>query len=748
MLGIKNKIKSLFYAQQFPVFKQTDRFDCGPTCLRMLAKFYGKNFSMEYLRYQCKIGPNGVSAKNLIAAGERLGFHIIPALIDYETLAVEAPLPCIVYWRDRHFVIVYKIKKDKVYVADPVYGRIVYKKKEFIKAWQNSSRADGSEGGMTILLEPTASFYQQEEDEPATGLAIILPYLSAHKKYIVQVFIGVLVGMVVQLIIPFVTQALVDKGINYGDLQFVYILLLAQLVLFLSASFLNIVRSWLLLYIGARTSMLITSDYLTKLLKKSVAFFDGKTPGDILQRINESNRLENFLNAAPGQIFSYVNAFVFLFILAYYSLIILGIFTVGIIAYTAWVWFFMKRREELDFKRFDASSSINSTLIQTVNGIQEVKVNASENRHIWSWEKNRVQYYKNAVSTLKLGLFQSIGGDIINQLKNIAITFTAALLVIEGKITLGTMLAIQYIVGQVNTPLLSLIGFFRLVQDARLSVERFEEIEFVSPEEAVLNAPNLLTLPQKSEDIIVENLNFSYSGSANDFVLKNINLKIPKGKTTAIVGTSGGGKTTLIKLLLKLYLPTEGAVKIGSTNLNHIDTQSWRSLCGTVLQDGYIFSDNITNNITESAPNEMVDTEQLLKAVQLANIEELINSLPSGFNSMVGPAGSTGRTLSGGQRQRLLIARAIYKNPEFLFFDEATSALDANNERIIIDNLNAFCQGKTVVVIAHRLSTVKNADQIVVLDQGSIQEVGTHETLISNKGYYYQLIKNQLELGN
>ncbi|WP_052597759.1 peptidase domain-containing ABC transporter [Aureispira sp. CCB-QB1] len=748
MLGIKNKIKSLFYAQQFPVFKQTDRFDCGPTCLRMLAKFYGKNFSMEYLRYQCKIGPNGVSAKNLIAAGERLGFHIIPALIDYETLAVEAPLPCIVYWRDRHFVIVYKIKKDKVYVADPVYGRIVYKKKEFIKAWQNSSRADGSEGGMTILLEPTASFYQQEEDEPATGLAIILPYLSAHKKYIVQVFIGVLVGMVVQLIIPFVTQALVDKGINYGDLQFVYILLLAQLVLFLSASFLNIVRSWLLLYIGARTSMLITSDYLTKLLKKSVAFFDGKTPGDILQRINESNRLENFLNAAPGQIFSYVNAFVFLFILAYYSLIILGIFTVGIIAYTAWVWFFMKRREELDFKRFDASSSINSTLIQTVNGIQEVKVNASENRHIWSWEKNRVQYYKNAVSTLKLGLFQSIGGDIINQLKNIAITFTAALLVIEGKITLGTMLAIQYIVGQVNTPLLSLIGFFRLVQDARLSVERFEEIEFVSPEEAVLNAPNLLALPKKSEDIIVENLNFSYSGSANDFVLKNINLKIPKGKTTAIVGTSGGGKTTLIKLLLKLYLPTEGAVKIGSTNLNHIDTQSWRSLCGTVLQDGYIFSDNITNNITESAPNEMVDTEQLLKAVQLANIEELINSLPSGFNSMVGPAGSTGRTLSGGQRQRLLIARAIYKNPEFLFFDEATSALDANNERIIIDNLNAFCQGKTVVVIAHRLSTVKNADQIVVLDQGSVQEVGTHETLISNKGYYYQLIKNQLELGN
>lgn len=748
MLAIIKKIKELIFPHKFPVFKQTDRFDCGPTCLKILAKFYGKNFSMEHLRYQCKIGPDGVSAKNLIAAGESLGFHIIPALIDYETLAVEAPLPCIVYWRDRHFVIVYKIKRGKIYVADPIYGRIVYKKKEFVKAWQNSSRADGTDGGMTILLEPTADFYKQEDDEKSGGLGIVLPYLSAHKKYILQVFIGVLVGMVVQLIIPFVTQALVDKGINYSDIEFVYILLLAQLVLFLSASFLNIVRSWLLLYIGARTSMLITSDYLTKLLKKSVAFFDGKTPGDILQRINESNRLESFLNTAPGQIFSYVNALVFLFILAYYSLIILGIFTLGIIAYTAWIWFFMKRREELDFKRFDASSNINSTLIQTVNGIQEVKVNASETRHIWSWEKSRVQYYKNAVSTLKLGLFQSIGGDIINQLKNIAITFTAALLVIEGKITLGTMLAIQYIVGQVNTPLLSLVGFFRLVQDAKLSVERFEEIEYVSKEEAILNEKNLLTLPPKTDDIIIEQLNFSYSGGQEDLILKDINLRIPKGKTTAIVGNSGGGKTTLIKLLLKLYLPTDGAIKIGATNLNHIDTQNWRSLCGTVLQDGYIFSDNITNNITESAPNEVVNTERLLEAVKLANIEALINSLPSGFNSMVGPAGSSGRTLSGGQRQRLLIARAVYKNPEFLFFDEATSALDANNERIIIDNLDQFCEGKTVVVIAHRLSTVKNADQIVVLDQGEIKEIGTHEGLIANKGYYYQLIKNQLELGN
>lgn len=748
MYSMFKKIKEFIFPSKFPVFTQTDRFDCGPTCLKMLTKFYGKHFNLEHLRYKCKISPDGVAAKNLIAAAEDLGFHVIPALIDFETLLYEAPLPCIAYWRDRHFVIVYKIKKNKVYVADPLYGLVTYSKEEFLKAWHNTRKADDEKEGMTILLEPTADFYIQEDDEKLSGFSIIVPYLKSHSRYIIQVFIGVFIGLVVQLIIPFITQALVDKGINYQDLHFVYILLLAQLTLFLSASFLNIVRSWLLLYIGSRASMLITSDYLSKLLQKSVSFFDSKTPGDILQRINESNRLEKFLNEAPSQAFSYVNALIFLVLLAYYSFTILGIFTVGIVAYTYWIWFFMKKREELDFKRFDASSSINSTLIQTVNGIQEVKVNGSEKRHIWSWEKNRVKYYKNAVATLKLGLFQTIGGNIINQLKNIAITFTAALLVIDGHITLGTMLAIQYIVGQVNTPLLSLVDFFRLVQDAKLSIERFGEIEFITPEEDLLNEENLLQLPVESQDIVLENLSFSYEGRKESLVLKDINLRIPKGKTTAIVGNSGGGKTTLIKLLLKLYLPTEGSININTTNLNHVDTDSWRSLCGTVLQDGYIFSDNVTNNITESASNDVVDTPRLLDAVRVANIEELINALPSGFNSMIGPAGSSGRTLSGGQRQRLLIARAVYKNPEFLFFDEATSALDANNERTIIDNLDKFCIGKTVVVIAHRLSTVKAADQIVVLDDGRIKEVGTHDKLIEEKGYYYQLIKNQLELGN
>lgn len=743
-----SKIKSLFQREKFPVFLQADRFDCGPACLKMIAKSYGKNISIEHLRYICKISPDGVSLRNIIGAAEELGMQAIPAKIDYQTLVEQAPLPCIVFWRDRHFVIVYKTKGDTVFVADPAFGRVTYKKEDFIRAWHHSDQVDERKEAITVLFEPTPAFYEQEDNDPVEGLRTIIPYLKNYTRYMSQVFIGLLVGIVIQLALPLVTQSLVDKGINVGDIHFVYVLLIAQLALFVSSSLISIIRSWLLLHIGARVSMLVTSDYLVRLMNKTTSFFDGKTPGDILQRINESTRLETFLNAAPTSVFAYLNALVFLFILAYYSLIIFGIFVVGIILYTVWVWYFMKKREALDFQRFEASSSINSTLIQMVNGIQEVKVNGSEKRHIWEWQKNRIKYYKNAVSNLKLTQLQTIGGDVINELKNILITFTAAFLVIDGSITLGAMLAIQYIIGQVNAPLLSLIGFLRMVQDARISLERFKEIEHITEEEEQLNNNKLIHLPPQVEGISIRNLQFSYEGKNGQPILKNINLDIPKGKTTAIVGNSGSGKTTLVKLLLKLYLPSEGEILVGSTNLTHIESKSWRSLCGTVMQDGYIFSDSLLNNITESASEEFVDVKRLLEAAKIANIEELINSLPSGFHSMIGPAGSSGRTLSGGQRQRVLIARAVYKNPHFLFFDEATSALDTNNEKQIVENLKEVQKDKTVVVIAHRLSTVREADQIVVLNEGEICERGTHAELVAKKGYYYTLIKNQLELGN
>ena len=735
--------------KKFPVFKQTDRFDCGPACLKMICKYYGRDFNIEELRLLCKITPDGVIAKNLLHAMESLGLSALPASIDFETLKKEAPLPCIVYWRDRHYVIVYRIKKNTVYVADPLHGRIKYSKEEFIKAWQNSTSPKPGDQGVVLLLEPTVDFYQKENSEKAKGLRTLIPYFKNYSSYIWQVLLGLLVGIVIQLCLPFLTKSLVDKGINFKDVNFVYVLLAAQLMLFLSSSVITILRSWLLLFVGARASMLITSDYLNKLLRKSLSFFDSKTPGDILQRIRESSRIETFLTAAPERIFSYFNALIFLVFIGFYSLTILGIFIVGIVLYSLWVSHFIKKRRELDFKRFDAASRINSTLIQTVNGIQEVKVNGSAKKHVADWERERIGFYKNAISNLRLQHYQSIGGNIINEAKNIIITFTAALLVINDSISLGAMLAIQYIIGQINAPLLDLIEFFRLIQDAQISLERFEEIDVMSEEEKQLNdTERTIPLRKGSDSIELKNLYFSYSGRMDDCVLKNINLTIPKGRVTAIVGSSGSGKTTLVKLLLKLYLPTSGRINVGNTDLNAVRTNDWRAACGTVLQDGYIFSDSIANNITESCPDEPVDVDRLLESVKIANIESLINDLPSGFNSMIGPAGSSGRTLSGGQQQRILISRAVYKDPDYLFFDEATSALDAKNEKQIVDNLNEFSKNKTVVVVAHRLSTVMNADQIIVLEDGEIKELGNHMELVDLEGSYFNLVKNQLALGN
>ena len=739
---------SFFSKSKFPFYQQIDQFDCGPTCLKIISKYFGRNFNLEHLRDLCKITPDGITIHSLMAGAENLGFQTVPASITYEVLADQAPLPCIAYWRHRHFLIVYKITDKFVFVSDPAHGLMKYSKAEFIEAWINKKETNETEEGVVVLLEPTSKFYEQEETDFGLGLKGILPYLKNYNKYIAQIFIGLLVGSVIQLILPFLTEKMIDKGVNVGNLSFVYTLLAAQLMLYFSMSFITAIRSWLLLYVGARVNMLIASDYLIKLLDKTLSFFDAKTPGDITQRINESARLETFLVTVPDAVFSFATAMVFLFILMYYSLKIFLIFAIGITLYAVWIWIFMKKRADLDFKRFDSSSGMNTKLIQIVSGIQEVKVNGSERRHIRGWEKVRVQYFKTSVSNLKLSQLQTLGGGIINEVKNILITFTAAVLVIRGEMTLGEMLATQYIVGQINAPLLGLVGLLRTIQDAKLSMERFHDIDFVTPEQQVLNDTTLVNLASDSSDINIKNLNFSYTSSSEQLVLKNINLTIPKGKVTAIVGDSGSGKTTLLKLLLKLYLPSDGEILVDDLNLKHISSSNWRSLCGTVMQDGFIFSASISDNITESASESSIDIKKLLSSVKLANLEELINSLPGGFNASIGAAGSSGRTLSGGQRQRILIARAIYKDPKFLFFDEATSALDANNEKQIVDNMQSFYKDRTVVVIAHRLSTVRNADQIIVLDKGEIKEIGKHNDLVEKKGYYFTLVKNQLELGN
>ena len=737
----------MFKKNKFPFYKQHDQFDCGPTCLKMIAKYYGKTFQLERLRQVCNITMEGVSARSIVEGAEAIGIQALPASIDFETLSKEAPLPCITYWRDRHFIIVYQVTDKWVYVADSLIGQLKYTKKEFVKAWQNRKDEELHGKGIVILLEPSPDFYKEEGDTKSKkGISLIYSYISMDSKYVFQIILGLLGGTILQIAFPFLTQAIVDKGIATKDIGFIYVILIAQLTLMLSGSFFSLIQGWLLLFVGSRASILIATDYLRKLLRKSMSFFDAKTSGDILQRINDSSRIERLITSAPGTIFSYLNAIIFLFILLSFDFLIFLIFSIGIVAYVLWVKHFMRKREELDYKRFEENSRTNTSLVQIVDGIQEVKVNNSELRRIWSWEEIRIRLYKTSISNLKLAQFQTIGGSVINQVKNITITFLAAKGVIEGEITLGMMLAIQYIVGQINVPLNSFVDFLRDVQDAKLSLERFTDIEFTSEEEKLLNKKGLIRVDNKPEDIKLNNLSFKYGGDRSPMVLKNINLTIPKGKVTAIVGMSGGGKTTLLKLLLKLYIPTEGNISIGNVNLNNIDTHSWRGSCGSVMQNGYIFTDTVARNITESNSFGDYDEEKIINAAKVANIYDFIEQHPSGYNARIGPLGASGRSLSGGEAQRILLARVIYKEPNYIFLDEATSALDANNEKQIMKNLTSFYENRTVVIIAHRLSTVRHAHQIVVLKDGEINEVGNHENLIKNKGQYYSLVKNQLEV--
>lgn len=731
---------------KFPFYKQYDRTDCGPACLRMLSKYYGKIYSAEYLRELCGITTEGVSVMGIADAAEKLGFKVLVASINYESLENQAPLPCIVHWRQRHFVVVYKIDKEKIYVVDPDYGYIIYEKDKFIEAWQNTKYLNSSDEGLVILMEPTPSFYDTEEEiKNKKGFQSLIPYIKPYKKYTTQILIGLSVVSIIQLILPFLTQSIVDKGINYGDINFVVLVLIAQITLFFSQSFVNFIQSWLLLYIGSRINLTIATEFLIKLMKLPVSYFDSKIPGDILQRLQDSDRLERFLTSSPTTLFSIINMIIFMGILMYYNATIFFIFLFGATLYVLWILFFMKKRATLDYRRFDESAGNSSSLLQIINGIREIKINGSEKRRRWGWEEMRIKLYKISIESLRLAQIQSIGASSINEIKNILISFTAAYSVIKGDMTLGMMLAVQYIIGQLNNPLLLLVQFFREAQDARISLERLDEISTIKDEYQLQEINRELPTDRSIE---INNLFFQYGGKKSKVILNNINITIPEGKITAIVGESGSGKTTLLKLLLKLYQPSEGKITIGNIDLNTIDTILWRGACGVVMQDGYIFTDTIAKNITESQSELMLDKERLLNAVKIANIEEMIENFPTGYNTRIGPSGTSGINLSGGQIQRTLIARAVYKNPQYLFFDEATSALDANNEKIIMKNLNTFFSKKTAVVIAHRLSTVKNADNIIVLEKGSVIEQGTHIELVKLKGAYFRLVENQLELSN
>jgi ATP-binding cassette subfamily B protein len=757
---------------------QPDDKDCGPTCLKIVAKNYGKTIAIQELRKLTETTRAGSSLLGLSDAAEKLGFRSLGVKISLEKL-LEAPLPCILHWNKNHYVVLYKItnsklqkknyekritnyelritkdafknknsfnkyKKETVFhISDPAHGLLKYNQTAFIKHWIGNNANENTEEGVALLVEPTPKFYNLEFDteEKSLGFSFLFKYLFRYKRFLAQIIIGLLAGSLLQLIFPFLTQSIVDVGIKNQDIHFIYLILFAQLALFLGKTAVEIIRGWILLHLSTRINISLVSDFFIKLMNLPIAFFDTRMTGDILQRINDHKRIERILTTSSlNVLFSMMNLIIFSFVLAYYNWQIFAIFLVGSILYFLWITLFLKKRRDLDYKQFSQVSQEQSKVIELINGMQEIKLHNAEKQKRWSWEYLQARLFKISIEGLALEQYQNVGSGFINELKNILITVLAAKLVIDGNITLGMMLAITYIVGQLNSPIAQLIGFVRELQDAKISLERLSEIHEKEDEEPE-NKEYISEIP-KNSTIHLNQVSFRYIGS-DKLVLRELDLEIPANKITAIVGASGSGKTTLMKLLLKFYTPNSGALLLGNYDLKSVSQKTWRSQCGVVMQEGYIFSDTIANNIAVGV--DYVDKKKLAHAVDVANIQAFIESLPLSYNTKIGMEGVG---LSTGQKQRLLIARAVYKNPNYLFFDEATSALDTNNEKVIMAKLNTFFEDKTVVVIAHRLSTVKNADQIVVLDNGKIVEVGNHTTLVKQKGSYYHLVKNQLELGS
>jgi ATP-binding cassette subfamily B protein len=725
----------------FPFERQADAMDCGPACLQMIARFYGKKFSLPDLRERCYITREGVSFLGISEAAESLGLRTLGVRIPFSKLTEDTPLPCIVHWRQKHFVVVYKIRKGIVYVADPARGLVKYSREEFEKNWAMTV-VDDEKVGLVMILQPTPSFYEQEEEkEKKSGFTFLMKYIKLYKKYFFQIFLGLLIGSIIQLIFPFLTQAVIDIGINTRDLGFIYLVLFAQLALVIGRMTVEFVRGWLLLHISTRVNVALVSGFLYKMMALPISYFDKKLSGDILQRIEDNQRIESFLsNTSLSVLFSFFNLLVFGIVLAIYSLKILLVFIAGTLLYIAWVTFFMKPRAKLDHRRFKQLSDNNAKLIDIITGMQEIKLTQSETSKRWDWENLQASLFKTRVKAMSLSQYQLAGGRLINEISNVLITIIAALAVLSGSMTLGMMLAVQFIIGQLNIPVNQMVIFLRTAQDARLSLDRLSEIQASETEESESDM-KVKELPA-NKSIFVNGLSFQYEGPRSPFVLKDIDIVIPEKKITAIVGTSGSGKTTLLKLVLGFYHPVEGDVMIGDTNLRNLSLKVWRSRVGVVMQDGYIFPDTIANNIAPGL--EIIDRDKLARATTIANIHGFIDTLPLGINTRIG---HNGQGLSQGQKQRILIARAVYKNPDYLFFDEATNSLDASNEKQIVTNLNEFFPGKTVVIIAHRLSTVRQADNIVVLDRGRMIENGTHDDLIEKKGMYFNLIKEQLELG-
>lgn len=729
--------------KKFPNYIQADSKDCGPTCLKIVAKYFGKTINIQDLRDFSETTREGSNLLFLSDAAEKIGFRTLGVKLNLERLD-EAPLPCILHWNKEHYVVLYNIKKGKYFVSDPGFGLIEYNQQDFIKFWIGNNADNYTQEGIALLMDVTPQFHESEfdkEEKKGLGFGMLSQYVLRYKSFLIQLSVGLLASSLLQLVFPFLTQSIVDVGIQNQNINFIYLILFAQLFLFAGRTGLELIRSWILLHLSTRINISLISDFFIKLMNLPISFFDVRMTGDIMQRINDHHRIERILTTSSlNVLFSVINMFIMGGVLAYYNLQIFLVFFAGSILYFGWITLFLKRREALDYKRFSEVSQEQSKVMELINGMQEIKLHNAEKQKRWGWEYVQARLFRVSIKGLVLEQTQTIGSSVINELKNIFIIFLSAKLVIDGEITLGMMMAISSIVGSLNGPITQLISFVREVQDAKISLARLSEIH--DKEDEIQQQVHQTNEIPQNEDIHIKDLSYRYLGSDIP-VLENLNLIIPSNKVTAIVGVSGSGKTTLMKLLLKFYEPNAGDVTIGNTQLKNISQKAWRNNIGAVMQEGFIFNDTIANNIAIGV--DIIDKNRLVYAADVANIKEYISGLPLGYNTKIG---SEGVGMSTGQKQRMLIARAVYKNPEMLFFDEATSALDANNEKEIMGKLDTFFKDKTVVVIAHRLSTVMNADQIVVLDKGKIIEIGNHSALVEQKGNYFELVRNQLQLGN
>ena len=728
------------FRKRFPFSMQHDTMQCGVACLKMICMYYGKDYSLNTLSQYCSPTNEGVSLLGISEAAQKLGLKSLCGRMSLNSLKT-LTLPCILHWDQNHFVVLYKLSKNNYYIADPGKGLVRYSNEDFSSHWI-STISNGVEKGIGMLLEPTVEFNRHKENAQTEkrSFRFLLEYVNQYKRYFLQIVLGLFLGCLIQLALPFMTQSIVDVGIGHRNIGFIWLILLGQLMLTVSCALTDYIRRWLLLHISLRINISLVSDFFIKLLRLPMSFFDTKQMGDIMQRIDDHIRVEKFLtNQTLNVLFSFLTFLVFSMVLFLYNKLIFFIFVISSLIYGGWMTVFLKRRKLLDYDLFEKQAINNNKTYEFITTMQEIKLQDCEKRRRWEWEDIQAEVFKVNMKSLKLQQTQETGSIFINEVKNIVITVISATAVISGELTLGMMLAVQYIIGQLNAPIDQIMHYLYAVQDVKIGLERINEIHVMSNEDRI----DKNTVADDHSDISFNHVSFKYDIHSLDNIINNVSFTIPNGKITAIVGASGSGKTTLLKLLLGYYPVSEGDIMIGDENINDLNKRYWRQKCGVVMQEGVIFSESIARNI--AILDEDIDTDRLVAAAKMACIHDYVMSLPMKYNTIVG---KDGVGLSLGQRQRILIARAIYRDPRYIFLDEATNSLDAKNERDIVKQLDSFYEGRTVLVIAHRLSTVRNADQIIVLDKGSIVELGNHDSLIAKHGVYYNLVKNQLELGN